>query len=144
MTSNALMGSSGKAYESQLYNVNGLVNFRNLGASNPELIYKIKIGDFLPDSTYKNNFQFLYSTLNSKSISGYKSDWFISNDLVKALGDDLTNVNLRFSFISNFVKFNELSPLNPYAAQLTNYGLKATNLISLFLTQSKQVRVLNN
>lgn len=140
---NTLAYSTGNPYESQLYN-NNLTNPRNLEASNPELIYKIKIGNFLPDSLYKRNFQFLYSTLNSKSISGYKADWFLSNDLVKTLGDDMLSTDTKFNFISNFVHLSESSLINSYFKNLTNYQLKTDSIVSLFFTQSKQVRTLSN
>ena len=144
LTGNAFLNLNGKTHESQFYNSTGLSNFRNLEALSPELIYKIKIGNFLPDSIYRKNFQYLYTTLNSKSIAGYKADWFLSNDLITTLGNDLLEVNTKFNFISNFVRFNELSLTNYYPTNLTNYQLKTDNMVSLFFAQSKQVRVLNN
>lgn len=48
-------------------------NLRFLNLKTPNLLYKIKIGNYLPEDIYNNNFGFLLSTITQKSVSGKNS-----------------------------------------------------------------------
>ena len=52
-----------------------LTNLREARYENPEILYKIKTGNYLPDELARANFSSLLTTLNFKSISGLKASW---------------------------------------------------------------------
>lgn len=110
----------------------------NLLAS-PKLIYKIKIGNYLPTDLYNINFNFLFTSLNSKTVLDISLDWFSSTIVTSILVNSIYNSKK----INNFnFELNKLSSLNI----LTNLSIHNSSLIfsSLFSSQSKQIRVLND
>lgn len=50
------------------------ISARSLAFDNPEILYKIKTGNYLPDELTRANFTTLITSLNFKSINGYKAD----------------------------------------------------------------------
>lgn len=50
-----------------------LTNNREARYENPEILYKIKTGNYLPDELARANFSSLLTTLNFKSISGLRA-----------------------------------------------------------------------
>jgi len=50
------------------------VNIRNLSIDSPSIVYKIKIGNYLPDDFYFNNFNFLQTTFNFKNMFSSSPD----------------------------------------------------------------------
>ena len=120
-------------------------SFRNLDWYNPEYIYKIKTGNYAPDTLYKTNFSFLTTTLNNKSIAGYKSDWFLSKN-INASSFQSTN---RYNTLQNIIHHTSFKNVGDFLFfknennKLFDHWQKMQN-ISLFFAQSKQARVLNN
>ena len=117
---------------------------RNLLSDNPNILYKIKTGNYLPDELTRANFSFLLTSLNFKSISGIRADWFMSDQT----GGFLTNMtNTSNIFNSMFFYTGLARTLQPLNSTLDVYlinKLTTSNLSSLFFAQSKQSRVLNN
>lgn len=135
---------------------------RNLDFNYPEYIYKIKIGNYLPDALYKTNFSFLFSSINNKSIGGLKADWFNSKTILNDIVDfsqEVTQTKTNSSQLNN-IKFNTfgtynsiidglstkslLNVFNTQNSTILSDNLQQTQLTSLFFAQSKQTRVLNN
>lgn len=131
----------------------------------PELIYKIKIGNYLPGDHLSTNFAHMYTTLNKKAILGVKGDWFNSSDILASLQKDSTAL-LMSSNLSHSAKGNVPGPfennktafLDLFTTTLnakSSYSLTNTlslNFLhdfqhiptSLFMAQSKQYRLLND
>lgn len=110
--------------------------------ANPELIYKIKIGNYLPDDLYSSNFNFLINSLSKKSISGRKSSWYSSATFLNLLDD------FKLTFATNQAP-STLNSLFTTATQITltphsTFTTTAQTAINLFLAQTKNDRVLNN
>lgn len=146
------------------------VNFENnfinqfTVAKHPELIYKIKIGNYLPDDLYKTNYRYLYTSLNAKSILGHKASWFQSEDVSSLIKNDLLSFN--YYWFNNYFNFETQVPfdLNKFNGFyfysviniFNNYNqiflskfyfnpiLLNNYVLHQFFTQSKQSRVLNN
>ena len=126
-------------------NNNNLLNFkdnsfdvRDVQHNNPTLIYKIKIGNFLPEPLYQTNYSNLINTSLKKSIFGIKSDWYQTNNLsdVFNLTSNTAKTNT-LTFYSNLIRDNNSNiKVRHYTETLT--------LTSLFFTQAKQTRILNN
>jgi len=135
---------------------------RDSDTYSPEYVYKIKIGNYLPDTAYKLNFSFLYTSLNNKSILGLKADWFLSDSVKDSLNEtcanllnskksELINVNsaAKYDTFQNFMFMTSESGTNPdkfsYFKDLTLFdNVQQTQLVSFFFSQAKQVRTLNN
>lgn len=136
----------------------------------PELIYKIKIGNYLPDDLYKNNYKYLYTTLNTKSIFGQRAYWFQSNDVLSLIRSDLLTFNFYWVNMSNYQNNSKMLEADvpfPYIKLNSFYFYSFINnvnfinqlfinkfyfnpillnnyITNLFFSQSKQNRVLNN
>lgn len=129
---------------------------RFVNSEHPLFIYKIKIGNYLPGDQTSINFPFLYTTLNKKSILGHKADWFNSNEVTKAVTEDLTNRSWGSETLDQLSKdftHNKSSSLNVLSQAYSEKGFSNyfsviprfnTYAVSLFFAQSKQIRVLNN
>lgn len=120
-----------------------LVNSREARYENPEILYKIKTGNYLPDELARANFASLLTSLNFKSISGIKASWWDSKNLSSLLDGAARNSTTPsyFAFISMLRNGRTAATLN--TNQLTE-TLISQNLRSLLFAQAKQVRVLNN
>lgn len=112
---------------------------RSLHNQNPNLIYKIKIGNFLPEAVYNTNYANLVNTSIRKSIFGLKSDWFQSNSVNQFLNNNVYDGIKPNSllFYKNLITNDKFSKENHYYTELQT-------LTSLFFSQAKQTRILNN
>nr|QTT61062.1 cytochrome c oxidase subunit 1 [Euplotes vannus] len=121
------------------------INARSLAFDNPEILYKIKTGNYLPDELTRANFTTLITSLNFKSINGYKADWFMSENTYNLIKSISAPGNL-FNFFE-FTKHNGVrtadSSVTLNSSTLIEH-LTTLNLNSLFFAQAKQARVLNN
>lgn len=119
-----------------------LTSNREARYENPEILYKIKTGNYLPDELARANFSSLFTSLNFKSISGLKASWWDSKNLSSLLdGAARSTTPSYFGFISAFSSVRTAPTLN--TNQLTE-TLISQNLRSLLFAQAKQVRVLSN
>ena len=81
---------------------NSSTEVRNLNINNPELVYKTKIGNYLQDSLYNINFSFLYSTINNKTVSGLRAEWFSSDSTKTSIYTTANKlINSKFSQKTN-------------------------------------------
>jgi heme/copper-type cytochrome/quinol oxidase subunit 1 len=172
--------SEGIAYKSGLFNLSSNPNYleqfgllesfntssRNLSVNSPDIVYKIKIGNYLPDSFYSSNFDFLQTTFNFKNIFSSSPDWFNSENsrysiyqLTGPLGNetDSSSLNKKLNFF-NFILSTEfllkstntavndcITPsLNPVFKTKDLFISESFTLPILFFSQAKQVRILNN
>lgn len=148
-------------------------NNRFLQYQNPEFLFKVKIGNYLPDKPLLKNFDYLINTLSLKTVQNKESYWLNS----KIINTFLNTKNNFWSFdllgkstVFNFITWNETSLLkwSTYIYShmdiffFTNYLLLNsyfTNLINirwtfssymdtyfnkLFFSQSKQLFIFNN
>jgi len=127
-------------------------NLRFLNLKTPNLLYKIKIGNYLPEDIYNNNFGFLLSTITQKSVSGKNSIWYNSINLLQMTSNSaFFTTHLTQTF--NLQKLNQFSVF-AFSNQLkehliiTNKKLTApytnNSITDFFFSQSKQMRLLNN
>lgn len=133
---------------------NSSTEVRNLNINNPELVYKTKIGNYLQDSLYNTNFSFLYSTINNKTVSGLRAEWFSSDSTKtsiyttanKLINSKLSQKTNKPNTLQNILlsKTNITSNLPTWKEQTIFDELSNSQLTSLFFSQSKQTRVLNN
>lgn len=138
-------------------NVETIDNNRNLLSSYPNITYKIKTGNYLPDNLARANYSYLYTSFIFKTINNYKAEWFQSTILPVLLNEDLGfnrsamylsltfNQNkLNFFLLSSYL-FNINSSNNIFFSKfyINNY-LFQFYINNLYYTQSKQHRILNN
>lgn len=120
---------------------------RSLAFDNPEILYKIKTGNYLPDELTRANFTTLIAALNFKSISGFKADWFLSDNISNLLNTPIASSSGIFSFFRFNAHNTTVQSLNvctaPSAPRIAE-TLTSTGISSLFFSQVKQARVLNN
>lgn len=122
-------------------------NARSLAFDNPEILYKIKTGNYLPDELTKANFNTLITALNFKSISGFKADWFFSDNtknLLNAPTDSSLGIFTFFKFNGHNTGAQSLNSRTTLDASRLIETLTSTGIGSLFFAQAKQARVLNN
>ena len=56
-------------------------NNRYIQSQNPSFLFKVKIGNYLPDKPLLNNFDHLFNTFNAKTGQNKNSLWFNSTDV---------------------------------------------------------------
>lgn len=134
-----------------LLNINFFNNtflYTHISSNNhPFLIYKIKTGNFLIDSYILNNFYDMLNSLSFKSILNPQSFWFFSknfNNLYQTTIDSF-NISIKNSTLSYlfFYTFN-LKSFSFFDKNNINLTILNTHLVSLFFSQLKQFRILNN
>lgn len=141
-------------------------NFRNTSMYSPNIVYKIKIGNYLPDDLYRNNFNFLQTTFNFKNMFSSSPDWFNSLSAMQSVFKlgysndsvlDSSFLNQKLNFF-NFTLNTEFLSQSKSSALTGLVNLNANSLLILknslisetytlpvlFFSQAKQVRVLNN
>lgn len=106
------------------------------------MIYKIKIGNFLPDALYKTNFNFLINSLNQKSVTGRKSVWFTAKAVIDTLNTNQQNLHLKNKF--DFISYINSVPSSLSLKHYIDYKKSSTLLRDLFFSQAKSIRILNN
>lgn len=131
----------------------------------PSFLFKIKIGNYLPEKPLLKNFDHLINTLNAKTGQNKKAIWFNSD----YINDFLINKNSEFLILFQNTNKNELQlKLNTYLFShfdifffINNFLLKTDfiNLINtrwsftnnmstqfnkLFFSQNKQILTFNN
>nr|QTT61028.1 cytochrome c oxidase subunit 1 [Euplotes aediculatus] len=153
-------------YTNKTLNFEQVLNNRNSLLKNPLCNYKIKIGNFLPDTLYQTNFSFLYTSLIAKVLNSYKANWFQSTTIITLL-----KKNYNYTITTDFINFNALNIFTNVkfsSNKLTSWDLLLyitifnnnnffylnkfwlnniylnLNLLNLYFTQSKQNRILNN
>ena len=149
-TGTSLVAFANAALRPELMSVFNLStdNSRKTHSDNPEILYKIKTGNYLPDELARANFSSLITALNFKSIAGIKADWWGSSNTGSLVKDACAEAQLP-SFIS-FLDFFSTTTLSNSSGGLTEGRsrmvdtLTSQNLQSLLFAQAKQVRVLNN
>ena len=126
-------------------------NLRKTHNDNPEILYKIKTGNYLPDELTRANFSFLSTSINFKSISGIKGDWWDSRNTLSLFNNIIRAEQLPsyFSFIYFFSKptcslSGDASPDDLINKSKLADLLITQDLHSLLFSQAKQVRLLNN
>lgn len=123
-------------------------NHRKTHSDNPEILYKIKTGNYLPDELAKANFSSLVTALNFKSIAGIKAEWWGARDTRSLFQEACAGSQLP-SFMA-FLDFFSTTTLSGSAAggvvsqSRLAETLASQNLQALLFAQAKQVRVLNN
>lgn len=118
---------------------------RNLLLPNPSLIYKIKIGNYLPGDFYSVNFKFLFNSINFKSVLGSSLDWFssaLSAEFITEPTGDL--LGKTFAHATNKISLSDLILSSANKSTLLLPEVLNTKFISLFTSQHKQARVLND
>jgi hypothetical protein len=120
-------------------------NPRSLTFDNANILYKIKIGNFLPDELYSSNFSFLHTSLNFKSVTGLQADWFLTDNLKSVLSNPAVNSKNPFDYLS-YLNFNtQTSTLSESLFSVQdNFKVNGEALKFLLFSQTKQTRVLNN
>jgi heme/copper-type cytochrome/quinol oxidase subunit 1 len=133
---------------SDTLNVN---NFSRISAFNhPTPFYKIKTGNYLPESTYNANYSDLLTSINYKSVLGLQSFWFQSSNFTYLLSSLVPkDFNLANTTKLSFIHFSYFTSKvlgdSPLFSKTSVNSILLNNWISnLLLAQSKQLRVLNN
>jgi heme/copper-type cytochrome/quinol oxidase subunit 1 len=136
----------------------------------PSLAYKVKIGNYLPETPFFTNFNHLWNTINQKTVGNRKSPWFNSDLVSTKLFEDFTQLKTVFNVLAPSAKASSLFTFpkksiytshmdifNFYNILLNQLNLSLFNskrwvsfnyldqkFINLFFAQSKQSLVLNN
>lgn len=138
-----LLNSTSLGTENQFPNYNRLSRY--IDFENPNFVYKIKIGNYLPDS-YSLNFPSLINTISSKSLLGLCSEWFF-NQQISTLWSSLLN-SPTVSDNPLTITANKLNSLGFLNFKFETFGVVDVNGGSisknLFFSQTKQSRILNN
>lgn len=123
---------------------------RFINLSNPNFVYKIKIGNYLPDALYNTNFSYLSNTINTKSLLGLQANWFNSANFSDLLGSNLSSFPTNPSKVESFDN-NKINTLDFMLVEsLDTFSLKNNKssndsaIKNLFFSQSKQTRVIND
>jgi len=123
---------------------------RFINLSNPNFVYKIKIGNYLPDALYNTNFSFLSNTINTKSLLGLQANWFNSANFSDLLSGNLSSFPANPSKVASFDN-NKINTLDFMLVEsLDTFSLKNNKssndsaIKNLFFSQSKQTRVIND
>lgn len=150
INSSKLMSTNLNSCTNFEFNVVGqFVNYTNstrfVDFENPSFVYKIKIGNYLPESYVSTTSSFINS-FSQKSLLGVNSDWFFSNNMLALWGRFFGNLS---SFEnSQPLQSNKLSTLGlfDWSSNLTllNNAGSALSLKSLYFSQARQARVINN
>lgn len=137
-----------------------LNNFENLSKTKryiqneyPSLLYKVKIGNYLPDVPFRSTIDHTFNTLNSKTVSNRSSMWYFSNEIIELMKLKNNSINsLNNETIQNYIShldiFYILKKINTnlkyYNTKFTNNNNINQKFTNLFMSQSKQTNVLNN
>lgn len=144
-------------------NIENITNKRFLLFENPNIKFKVKVGNFLPRKPYETNFEYLLGTFNFKTTTGKNSLWFnslnIDNFLFskfnvnKDIFDILDNTSLvkenllesSFDFIFFFKNILDLSNFFIFNQKQWLSNIYFDNsFINIFLNRNKQLFVWNN
>lgn len=144
-------------------NIENISTKRFLLFENPNIKFKVKVGNFLPRKPYETNFEYLLGTFNFKTTTGKNSLWLnslnINNILLEKfkinseLFFNLKNANVlkenllesSFDFIFFFKNILDLSNFFIFNQQqwLSNVYFD-NSFINIFLNRNKQLFVWNN
>ena len=142
---------------------------RYLQSDSPSLVYKIKIGNYLPEKPFYTSYGHILNTLNARTISTRKANWFLLDTTESALlsnyesirdaislstsSSDLTSFLFKkegvyTSHLDIFNFFNALSHSLDFTFFLNkrwvSYNYLDQKFVNLFFVQNKQTLVLNN
>lgn len=137
-----------------------LNNFENINTTKryvqneyPTLLYKVKIGNYLPDVPFRSTIDHTFNTLNSKTVSNRSSMWYFSSEIIELLKlknnltsllnkDSLNNYASHLDVFYVLKKIN--NNLNYYNTKFNNNNNVNQKFTNLFMSQTKQTNVLNN
>lgn len=148
-------------------------NNRFLQYQNPEFLFKVKIGNYLPDKPFLKNFDYLINTLSLKTVQNKESYWLnsrIINTFLNTKNNFWSFDLLKKSEVFNFINWDADSTLkwsaflyshmdiffftnylllNSYFLNLINIRWSFSNFLDsyfnkLFFSQNKQLFIFNN
>lgn len=144
-------------------NIENITNKRFLLFENPNIKFKVKVGNFLPRKPYETNFEYLLGTFNFKTTTGKNSLWLNSLNINNFLSDkfklnigifeNLNNSNIlkenllesSFDFIFFFKNILDLSNFFIFNQQQWLSNIYFDNsFINIFINRNKQLFVWNN
>ena len=144
-------------------NIENISNKRFLLFENPNIKFKVKVGNFLPRKPYETNFEYLLGTFNFKTTTGKNSLWLNSININNSLFDKFKTNNGIFSTLnsSNILKENLLESSFDFIfffkniLDLSNFFIFNqqqwvsnvyfdNSFINIFINRNKQLFVWNN
>jgi len=138
---------------------------RYVQSDSPSLVYKVKIGNYLPEKPIMTNYDHILNTTKAKTLGNRKSSWFFLDSVNSKLLDDykslqtsitsLNPTNVIFKKDKKYTSHLDIFNFyNIFSSKLNNNFLVNTRWVSnnyldskfskLFFSQNKQTLALNN
>lgn len=143
-------------------NIENIENKRFINFENPNIKFKVKIGNYLPKKPYELSYDHLISTFNFKTVSSTKSLWinsnFINSQIINNFNYYIKNHSSLYNklvkenkiesifdfyfFITLFYNFN--NSLLLLQSKWLSFNYFDLSFINIFINKNKQLFIWNN